>query len=356
RSPEATILFFRRTLMVSITYRCNLSCRYCYVKGIKNDIPTDMSLRDFLSLAVWAKDKSWNRIRFLGGEPTIHPDFAEMLDICYKNKIYVSISTNNTFSPQIGAKFNKSWMSGVLINYVLSSLDHKQKTIFRNNLEQLNAQGIPFEFSYIISHLDDNWLEIFKDAKLYRPMRIRVSVVIPGLSKQTSVSELINNFHLISYKIFEFQENCIKLNIPFYIYRPLMPCMFSRDEWQRLKGDFPFICFTRCPLGAMGDYSATVVINPDLSIFPCIAVFLKGPNIFTFKDRKGISGFYKEKIKQMLSEPLMELCKNCERHRKFTYNLAKGVNSDLNSCFDESLCQSGCLNFKEDAQSLCHME
>ena len=131
--------------------------------------------------------------------------------------------------------------------------------------------------------------------------------------------------------------------------------MFSAKEWKRLKGAFPFICFTRCSLGARGDYSTGIVVNPDLSIFPCISVFLKGPNIFTFKDRKGISSFYKDKIKQMLSEPSMEFCETCIRHRKFISDLERDTASDLKSTFSEALCQGGCLSFKENAQSLCQL-
>lgn len=353
RSPEVLASVFRQTLRVSITYRCNLVCRYCYANGLETNFPEDMRLEDFLHLVVWAKKRGWKYIRLLGGEPTIHPHFIEMLDICYHNKMRVSIPTNNLFSSQIGKKLDKSRIDYITLNYALEPLDNKQKLIFRDNLKQLVARKIPFELSYIISHNDDDGLEIFEDARLYRPMCIRVSIAIPGLSKQISISELVSNFKSISYKIFKFQENCIKLSIPFYIYRPLMPCMFSPKEWQRLKGSFPFICFTRCPLGAMGDYSATVVVNPDLSIFPCIAVFIKGPNIFRFKDRNEISAFYKDKIKHMLSEPLMELCKNCERRSKFLYDLKKGKDSDLRSCFNETLCQGGCLSFKQNAQSLC---
>lgn len=345
-------------LALPITYKCNLTCRYCYAKGIENGIPTDMNPDDFLRLVVWAKDRGWKHIRFLGGEPTIHPHFTEMLDICYRNKMYLNMSTNNLFSSQIGAKLDKykSRIMHISLNYVLDDLDNKQKLIFRDNLKQLHILKIPFELSYIISYLDDNWLEIFKDARLYRPMCIRVSIAIPRLSKQISVSELTSHFKSISYKIFEFQENCIRFNIPFYIYRPLMPCMFSLEEWQSLKGAFPFICFTRCPLGAMGDYSATVVVNPDLSMFPCIAVFIKGPYIFSFKNRKEISNFYKERIKQLLSEPAMQLCENCEKRKRFLYELGKETNADLKSSFGDTLCQGGYLNFKENAQSLCYLE
>lgn len=357
RSDESVSLVFQRTLRVCITYRCNLECHYCYIKGIENSFLRDMTPEDFLSLVLWAKDRGWNHIRFLGGEPTIHPYFTKMLEACYSNEMFVTLATNNLFPSRSLPILDNRWVDSLTINYNASQrLNNERLAVFKENLRQLYKQKIPFEFSYTIDHQNDNLREIFEDTKLYRPMSIRVSLAIPGLSKQTSISELTSNFKSISRKVFEFQENCIKLNIPFYIYRPLMPCMFSSQEWKNLKGTFPFICFIRCPLGAMGNYSTTIVVNPDLSIFPCIAVFIKGPNIFTFKNREEISSFYREKIKQMLSEPSMELCRTCASHKKFISNLERGINSDLKSSFSDGLCQGGCLNFKESAQSLCQLE
>ena len=356
RSPEVLAAVFSRTLRVCLTYKCNLDCRYCYAKGMKNDFPKDMSPKEFLELINWMKEKGWRCVRFLGGEPTFHPQFSEILDICYRNKVFFSISTNNTFPLHIGLKLDKQWLMYVTVHYVYDTLDNKRKAIFKDNLRQLSQRNIPFEISYIIGYHDNNWLEIFEMAKLYKPVVIRVSIEVPGLAKQMSSSGLVDNFRLIAKRIFDFQKNCLKQNIPFYILRPLASCMFFPKEWENLKGTFPFVCYTRCPLGAMGDYSQAVVVNPDLSVFPCIAVFLKGPNIFNFKDKKEISDFYKTRIKQMLSEPFMELCKSCEKHNKFVCSLEKGANSDLKSTYDEGICQAGCLSFNKSSQMLCCIE
>jgi len=356
RCPEHTESIFCNTLRVCITYRCNLSCRYCYAKGMENKIPGDMSPKDFLRLINWMKGKGWHYIRLLGGEPTFHPEFAEILDICCCQKVYFSLSTNNIFSPQVGLKLNKPWLTHVTVNYVFSELDNERKSIFKYNLSQLSEKKIPFELSYIIGYQDNNWAEIFETVKLYKPVSLRVSIEVPGLAKQISTPGLIENFGLIYTKIFELQKNCLKQNVPFFVFRPLMPCMFSPGQWKSLKNIYKFVCFTRCPLGVKGDYSKTLVINPDFSILPCIAVFLKGPSIFSFGDRNEISDFYKKKIKEMLSEPLMESCKACDKHANFIGNLEKEKNTNLNSSYSDKICQAGCLSFKNSSQTLYCLE
>jgi MoaA/NifB/PqqE/SkfB family radical SAM enzyme len=356
RSPESLYKGFRETLRVCATYRCNLKCKYCYAQGLEKEMSTDMSLNDFIQLILWAKDKGWKVIRFLGGEPTVHPNFSEMVDICSRHGMQTTMSTNNVFSAQVRSKFNASRMSYISINYIYNSLDEKQKRIFEDNLKHFSLKKIPFELSYIIDHKNDDYSQIFKHAKMYKAMAIRASIAIPGVAKQSNISEINDHFKKISSKVLDFQQKCIDIRMPFYIYRPLMPCMFSAEEWKKLKGTFPFICFTRCPVGLMGDYSNTVVVNPDLSIFPCIAVFNKGPNIFSFKDRKQISSFYQKKMQPILSKPVMESCENCEKQSRFLSDIEKGSNSDLKTYFSQKLCQGGCLSFKENFCLPCNSE
>lgn len=64
------------------TYLCNLSCvgcnRMCFLKP---SVP-DMTVEDLVEFFRQAKELNWNPIiRFVGGEPTLHPDFFEMLDL-----------------------------------------------------------------------------------------------------------------------------------------------------------------------------------------------------------------------------------------------------------------------------------
>lgn len=293
------------------------------------------------------------RYQVSGGEPTIHPEFIQMLDICYQHQMNVTMSSNNLFSHEIVSKFEKPWISYVSLNYSPDVLNDKQKSLFKENLKRLKEKKIPFELSCVLGYRNEGISEILEDARVFRPICIRASIAIPGLAKQISVEDLTADFKTISAKLFRLQDNCIKSNLPFYIYRPIMPCLFSREEWKKLKGIFRFTCFTRCPLGIMGDYSATVVVNPDLSTFPCAVTFVKGPSILTFKNKKEISDFYQREIKNRLSDPLMEACNNCQRRESFLDDLIKGEKSDLKNSYKESLCQGGCLSFKQASCGPC---
>jgi MoaA/NifB/PqqE/SkfB family radical SAM enzyme len=83
-----------------ITSRCNFNCPYCRGTDINGE-KGDMKLEDVKHVIdLWAKENIQN-IRFSGGEPTIHPNFKEIIkytkDIC-KNIKHIAVSTNG-FQP-----------------------------------------------------------------------------------------------------------------------------------------------------------------------------------------------------------------------------------------------------------------
>lgn len=81
-------------LNVHITSRCDLFCRHCYNGKRK---VTDVAVTQFAYIVKKAKEyfgASIDRINLLGGEPTLHPDFCEILSIAQQNADVVGISTN----------------------------------------------------------------------------------------------------------------------------------------------------------------------------------------------------------------------------------------------------------------------
>jgi len=71
----------RRYIELDLTYRCNLQCRNCNRSCTQAPSRCDMSvaaIAAFIRESV-ATGRSWERIRLLGGEPTLHPDFTSII-------------------------------------------------------------------------------------------------------------------------------------------------------------------------------------------------------------------------------------------------------------------------------------
>jgi len=72
----------RRRIEIDITYACNLSCFNCDRSCTQAPSGERMTLQQ---IELFVKDSiekgiKWERIRLLGGEPTLHPNFLEILD------------------------------------------------------------------------------------------------------------------------------------------------------------------------------------------------------------------------------------------------------------------------------------
>jgi hypothetical protein len=88
-------------LEIDITYRCDLRCVDCNRSCGKAPSDESMSVeqvRKFVSESI-EKNKKWNGIRLLGGEPTMHDDLFEIIDLIlgYKNfypKVMLRFATN----------------------------------------------------------------------------------------------------------------------------------------------------------------------------------------------------------------------------------------------------------------------
>jgi MoaA/NifB/PqqE/SkfB family radical SAM enzyme len=82
---------------LELTSRCQLRCRHCYNRSspeATQELPFD-TIRSILG------ELSWNgaiSIRLTGGEPTLHPHFADILQTCAESGIVVEVNSHGVFS------------------------------------------------------------------------------------------------------------------------------------------------------------------------------------------------------------------------------------------------------------------
>jgi len=86
-----------RDLRLSLTDRCNFRCTYCMEPDVRFAEPASLlQPHDFVRLARVAAGLVIDIIQLSGGEPTLHPDFFEILEWCLAHpKIgYILVNTN----------------------------------------------------------------------------------------------------------------------------------------------------------------------------------------------------------------------------------------------------------------------
>lgn len=74
------------------TLRCDLSCSFCFNRGVA-PLP-DVTVRDFQRIVSLLSERGIGVLDILGGEPTLHPRFSELVEMVSAGKMRTTISTN----------------------------------------------------------------------------------------------------------------------------------------------------------------------------------------------------------------------------------------------------------------------
>ncbi len=96
RSPQVTgrrDAYYPQHAVIEITDRCNFSCEHCYIAA-KQNVGSFMSIDTFATVVELLSANGVQVVELSGGECTIHPKFAEMLNLACSKFSLVSVLTN----------------------------------------------------------------------------------------------------------------------------------------------------------------------------------------------------------------------------------------------------------------------
>jgi uncharacterized radical SAM superfamily Fe-S cluster-containing enzyme len=119
--------------IIEITNHCNLECPICIVQNRDN---YHMSVAEFTGIidGLVAKEGCLDTVNLSGGEPTIHPQFLELLEIANRPEIArVSISTNGL---RIAADYGfceELARRGVYVNLQMDAMSNPELRVLRGN-------------------------------------------------------------------------------------------------------------------------------------------------------------------------------------------------------------------------------
>jgi MoaA/NifB/PqqE/SkfB family radical SAM enzyme len=184
RTPR--ISFTPPAFIATIAENCNLACPSCLylLKDPDKFYSSFIDKNEFLRvLEKYNKEKVAETIFLTGGEPLLHPEIDEIIDICKEFNLRVCISTNGILV--------KSRIESMLkldyVNVSVDSYDYEtfkknrggspaQFDLIRDGLIALKENGIYFSVSYLLSR--ENMFEFHKMIEFAELMKtIYVSLV-----------------------------------------------------------------------------------------------------------------------------------------------------------------------------------
>lgn len=327
---------------IMLSYRCNLQCSYCFANEFVNSENIDITTNNFNKALNFLTTSGNSNIGLIGGEPTIHPQFGEFLEILINNAQVkkVTIYTNGL----ILAKYIKHITNPkffVLIN-CNSPLEIGQEkyNVFMDQVGEIITipdakKRVTFGINLFSNNLDYNY--IIELLKKYDIHRVRMSVTVPNRKTEKALPSL-EYLNARKRYILGFIKSCAEnLILPYYDCNTIPLCIWSQEEMREIQEIVDAFGVKRTNLVGYHSYCEPVIdVLPDLNAVRCF----------------GMSDFLKVPIDDF---------DNLDELRRYFLNMIDSYAYHIPSsgnCIDCKIrkiqqCMGGCLAFLQDALNNC---
>ncbi len=321
---------------------CNLKCPYCFADEYVNKNHNEMS-EDAFNKAVEfiLKDKSEKRIGIIGGEPTLHPKFADFLRklilddrietiVLYTNGIRIDEHWNLLSNKKVRMLINVNSprdMGEALFGRIVANLDHafNDLLLYGNVTLGINMYKKDFDYDYLIDLL-----------KKYGLHTVRVSITVPDHDSR-GIVDASGHFEEIKPRMLEFFETLLQNDIvPNFDCNKIPSCFIEEKDLKRLKGYLKKESVAKY-LNGSNIMTTRVLCRPVIDILPDMtAIRCFGLSEFTKQRIDDFSGiqelerFYLNTVDAYAcNTAYMKKCIDCHRRETLT-------------------CMGGCISFKMD--------
>jgi MoaA/NifB/PqqE/SkfB family radical SAM enzyme len=164
---SSTITEPYRRLWCELTNKCQLECVMCYADSGPNGSHGAMGEHDWMALIDQAAAAKINMVQFIGGEPTLHPRFTQIMSHAlgagfdveiYSNLVHVTDAMWELFqSPRVSLAFSYFARDAAAHNAVTGRPSHRAT---RRNAEIAARLGIPvragvIDFGHVQEAVED---------------------------------------------------------------------------------------------------------------------------------------------------------------------------------------------------------
>jgi sulfatase maturation enzyme AslB (radical SAM superfamily) len=290
-----------------ITTYCNRSCPYCFAQGkisgskaARAIAKTDISLENAAYVVDFLKRSDHRFYSLLGGEPTLHPQFREIVDYALAKDMTVRVFTNGLMSTEVRKHIFRNNISLILnINEPRDTpAVHWEK--LQEIFENLGPNICP---GFNIYREDFDLLFLFDLIDRYRFSRaVRLGITQP-INQGSNVFLPAAKYRLIGKRLSAFSLEADRRNIRLNFDCGFVLCMFNKADLGKLiaaNADLKFTC------------GPTIDIDPDLNTWSCFPLSaIHNRNLKDFADLRGIVEYYAKVLGRYAQSGMYPKCRHC---------------------------------------------
>jgi radical SAM protein with 4Fe4S-binding SPASM domain len=294
---------------IILTLNCNRACEFCFQEP-KSKKFVEMSISNFELLLHWLKMQQISDITLLGGEPSLHTEFKNILELSEKFNMKITILTNLLFPTEKIISYLKN-VKRIAANIALiddySRTERKQIYENLSFLEKLNIPIILCSTIYKKNQSIDSIIDLANQFKNIQ--NIRLDLARPSINKINTCilsDEIFSyKFQFISY-IDKIEKNCLSVILDC----PLPKCFFTSNEIKKYDLYSKGLSHNSC--------GSLFVINPDLSIGVCPFFHITEKKINEFQSSWDVECYLSNKLNiESIKYPVKtyEQCLDCQNNK-----------------------------------------
>jgi MoaA/NifB/PqqE/SkfB family radical SAM enzyme len=308
---------------ILLTTRCNLSCKYCFAQEKLSSTRMNMPMENVQRVIDFLKRSDFPIFRVMGGEPTLHPQFDEIIEMAIHTGLRVDVLSNATWKESTAALFERIPPKQLMF---LLNIDHPdnytshQWNVIQRNLSALQGRGgITLSFNIFETHPHSDY--VIDLAQRYDIKYIRLSLSLPVLGAG-NVYLPIEQLHEVAPFVMRFSAEAEARGILVQFDNAVPLCIFDETQLGHLllHGVYDLHRNTRC--------DPIIDIGPDLTIWSCFCLSsLKNRKLDEFQTLADAQEYYRKvwSVYQDTVYPL-DQCDQCFYRKKWG-------------------CQGGCLTY-----------
>jgi len=304
---------------VMITDYCNRACSYCFAKNEISTVSnrnireaqqkTNMSLEDLDKVIRFFHRSEMPIMRILGGEPTIHPRFPQIIDKVLSADFEIRIFTGGLIPPKIRNYIKTLDASKVML---IINMSCPSETTSSDELNRISknvyelADYCMLGYTIYKSNFDASFLVDLITQSQCRP-RMRLGLGVPEINAEDALIDPAQ-YPLVAQNILKLVRQSDLKNIAVEFDCGFPFCMFTPEELGYLITwgcKTNFVC------------SPTIDISPTLEVWPCFALScIYKERLDKFETRQELVTYFSHKSKVYRTFGLYDHCHVCKHKNR----------------------------------------